>query len=88
VQRGSLTFNMGLPLVLAAFVATVIGGMGSLIGAVLGGFVVGAANVLFQIILPADLRLDRDAYVFALILVILFVRPSGLVKVKAVQERI
>jgi branched-chain amino acid transport system permease protein len=88
VQSGNVTFNLGVPLVLAAFVATVIGGMGSLMGAVIGGFVVGAANVFFQIILPADLRVDRDACVFALILLILLLRPGGLVKVKSVQERI
>jgi branched-chain amino acid transport system permease protein len=88
VQSGNLTRNMGVPLVLAAFVATVIGGMGSLVGAVLGGFIVGAASVFFQIILPADMRLNRDACVFALILLILLVRPSGLIKVKSVQERV
>jgi branched-chain amino acid transport system permease protein len=88
VQTGNLTYNLGVPLVLAAFVATVIGGMGSLLGAVLGGFIVGAANVFFQIVLPADLRNDRDACVFALILLILLVRPSGLVKVRSVQERV
>jgi len=88
VQSGNLTYNLGVPLVLAAFVATVIGGMGSLLGAVLGGFVVGAANVFFQIILPPELRVDRDACVYALILLILLVRPSGLLKVRAVQERV
>jgi branched-chain amino acid transport system permease protein len=88
VQSGNLTYNLGVPVVLAAFVATVIGGMGSLLGAVLGGFVVGAANVFFQIVLPADLRVNRDACVYALILFILLLRPSGLLKVKAVQERV
>lgn len=88
VQSGSLSYNLGVPLVLAAFVATVIGGMGSLLGAVLGGFLVGGASVFFQIILPAEIRLDRDACVFALVLVILLLRPSGIVKVKSVLERI
>jgi branched-chain amino acid transport system permease protein len=88
VQSGVLSFSMGVPLVLAAFVATVIGGMGSLTGAVLGGFIVGAASVFFQIVLPAEMRLNRDAWVFGLILLILLLRPSGLVKVKSVQERI
>jgi branched-chain amino acid transport system permease protein len=88
VQSGTLTYNLGVPLVLSAFVATVIGGMGSLVGAVLGGYLVGAATVFFQIVLPESVRLDRDACVFALILLILLLRPSGIVKVKAVQERI
>lgn len=88
VQTGTLTYNLGVPLVLSAFVATVVGGMGSLVGAVLGGFLVGAANVFFQVVLPANLRVDRDACVYALILLILLLRPSGLLKVKATQERI
>jgi branched-chain amino acid transport system permease protein len=87
-ESGGLTYGLGVPLVMAAFVAVVIGGMGSLFGAVLGGFVVGIVNVFFQIILPTGMRGDRDACVFALILVILLLRPSGLVKVKAVQERV
>ena len=33
-------------------------------------------------------NLDRDACVYALILVILLLRPTGLIKVKAVQERV
>ena len=35
-----------------------------------------------------DIGLDRDACVYALILVILLLRPTGLIKVKAVQERV
>lgn len=88
VQNGVLKFDMGVPLVLAAFVGTVVGGMGSLVGAVIGGFVVGIASVFFQVVLPLDMRLNRDAWVYGLILVILLLRPGGLVKVKAVQERI
>jgi branched-chain amino acid transport system permease protein len=87
-QTGTLSYKMGVPLVLFAFVATVVGGMGSLSGAVLGGFVVGIASVLFQAILPADMRLNDDAWVFGLILLILLVRPTGLVAVKALQERV
>jgi len=44
--------------------------------------------MFFQIVLPPEIRLDRDACVYALILVILLLRPTGLIKVKAVQERV
>ena len=88
VQNGVLKFDMGVPLVLAAFVGTVVGGMGSLVGAVVGGFVVGVASVFFQIVLPLEMRLNRDAWVYGLILLILLLRPGGIVKVKAVEERI
>ncbi len=88
VQRGKLTYNLGVPLVMAAFVATVIGGMGSMLGAVLGGFFVGTTSVFFQVVLPTDIRPDRDAFVFAFIILILLLRPSGLIKVKSVEERV
>ena len=87
-QRGALSFNMGIPLVLFAFVATVVGGMGSLLGAVLGGFVVGFASVFFQVILPVAERPQRDVLVYGLILLILLLRPSGLVKVKSIEEKV
>ena len=87
-QTGTLSFKMGGPLVLFAFVATVVGGMGSLVGAVLGGFVVGVASIVFQAILPMEMRMNDDAWVFALVLLILLVRPGGLVSVKALQERV
>ena len=87
-QVGALTYSMGIPLVLFAFVATVVGGMGSLTGAVLGGFVVGIASVVLQVSLPVAMRPDRDVFVYALILLILLMRPSGLVKVKSIEEKV
>jgi branched-chain amino acid transport system permease protein len=86
-QTGVLSFHMGVPLVLFAFVATVVGGMGSLVGAVLGGFAVGIVSVLFQVILPIEWRPNRDVWVYGMILLILLLRPSGLVKVKSIEER-
>ena len=79
---------MGVPLVLFAFVATVVGGMGSLAGAVLGGFIVGVASVFFQVVLPIDWRPNRDVWVYGMVLLILLLRPSGLVKVRSVEERV
>jgi branched-chain amino acid transport system permease protein len=87
-QTGVLSFHMGIPLVLFAFVATVVGGMGSLAGAVLGGFVVGVASVVFQTALPIELRPNRDVFVYGMVLLILLLRPSGLVKVKSIEEKV
>lgn len=86
-QTSVLSFQMGVPLVLFAFVATVVGGMGSLAGAVLGGFVVGVGSVFFQVVLPAAWRSNRDVWVYALVLLILLFRPSGLIKTKASEEK-
>ncbi len=87
-QTGVASIRMGVPLMLFAFIATVIGGMGSLIGAVVGGFVVGIMSVLLQVFLPVELRMFRDAFVFFAVILILLFRPEGLVQVKAAKERI
>ena len=71
-----------------AFIATVIGGMGSLVGAVVGGFAVGAVSILLQTLLPSELRPFRDTFVFAFVIVILLVRPQGLMFTRAARERV
>jgi branched-chain amino acid transport system permease protein len=87
-QTSVLSFHMGVPLVLFAFVATVVGGMGNLVGSVVGGFVVGIGSVFFQVILPEAWRSNRDVWVYALVLLILLFRPSGLVKSKSIEEKV
>lgn len=81
-QRGSVDPMMGFYPVLKAFIATVIGGLGSLGGAVLGGFMIGALEVLTQAFLPDSLSPYRDAIVLALVIVTLLVRPDGLLPAK------
>ncbi|MDP9588809.1 UNVERIFIED_ORG: branched-chain amino acid transport system permease protein [Shinella zoogloeoides] len=88
IQTGTLDLRMGLMPVVYAFFATVIGGMGSLPGAALGGFLVGVASVLLQTYLPADLRPFRDAGVFMMVILILLVRPQGLIVTSAAKERV
>ena len=78
---------MGLMPVVFAFFATVIGGMGSLPGAALGGFIVGCISVLLQAFLPTELRPFRDAGVFLLVILILLVRPQGLIVEPGARER-
>lgn len=87
-QTGTLDIKMGIMPVIFAFFATVIGGMGSLAGAALGGFLVGVASVLLQAYLPPDLRAFRDAGVFALVILVLLVRPKGLIPSSASRERV
>jgi branched-chain amino acid transport system permease protein len=87
-QTGGLSFTLGVPLMLFGLIATVVGGMGSLIGAVVGGFAVGFVSSTLQAYLPEDLRSFRDAFVFAIVILILLVRPSGLIPTKALVQRI
>jgi branched-chain amino acid transport system permease protein len=69
---------------LKAFVAAVIGGIGNVRGAVLGGFVIAGVEQFGAYYLSSGLR---DVYVFALLIVILLVRPSGLLG-STVQEKV
>lgn len=87
-QTGTVTYKMGVSMVLIAFVASVIGGMGSLVGAALGGFIVGVVSVLLQTYLPVDLRPYRDAFVYLLFIAFLLWRPDGLMQRRADRERV
>lgn len=60
-----------------AFVAAVIGGVGSISGAMLGGFLLGVAEILFVGLLPPVYSAYRDAFVFGALILILLVKPSG-----------
>lgn len=77
-RAGQIDPLMGLVPGLKAFVAAVIGGVGSLPGAVLGGYILGFAEVLFVGLLPPAYGAYRDAFVFGLLIVILLVMPYGL----------
>ena len=77
---GSVTPAIGLEPLLVAFIATVIGGMRSLAGAVVGGYVLALLDTSLNLFLPPGLLAFRDAFTFSLVILILLVRPAGLVR--------
>ena len=87
-ETGVVQPRMGLQLTIIAFVGTVIGGLGSLAGAALGGFLVGAATILLQALLPPDLRAFREAFLFLAVTLVLVLRPRGLIPARGLRERI
>lgn len=87
-QTGTMSPFLGLNLTIIGFVATVIGGMGSLVGCALGGFLVGFLTTLLQLALPADLQPFREAFVFGAVVLMLVVRPGGLIMLATARERI
>lgn len=66
---------IGRDLVLPVFAATIVGGIGSIYGALLGGFLVGIAANMALMILPSGYS---PAVPFLIILAVLLVRPHGL----------
>lgn len=85
-QRASVDPLMGFTPVLKAFIAAVVGGLGSLRGAVAGGFLLGAVEVLLQATLPPEVAAYRDAIVLLAVIVVFLVRPNGLVPAASVQR--
>lgn len=71
----SIQYTMGEPFLLRGFVVIVLGGMGSIPGAMVGGLLLGMMQTLTAAYLPAGLT---DAIIFSLLFVILLVRPYGL----------
>jgi branched-chain amino acid transport system permease protein len=87
-QTGSMTPFFGVQLTMIGFVATVIGGLGSLIGCALGGFLVGLVTTILQHTLPADLQPFREAFVFGAVILMLLLRPEGLIATSWSRERV
>lgn len=84
---GTVAPGIGLEPLLIAFIATVLGGMRSLQGAVLGGFLLAFIDTGLNYTLPQDLLKFRDAFTFSLVILILLWRPEGLLKGPASGQR-
>ena len=74
---GQVWFLTGFQLGLIAFTAAVLGGIGNVNGAVLGGFLIGVIKSIAIQYIPSGLQWS-DAIVFAILVLILVFRPSGL----------
>jgi branched-chain amino acid transport system permease protein len=77
---GTVVPGIGLEPLLVAFIATVIGGMRSLQGAVLGGYILALIDMGLNFSLPQELLKFRDAFTFTAVILILLWRPEGLLK--------
>lgn len=60
---------------LLAFIVVIIGGMGSLFGALLGGVLIGVAEAMAAVVIQPSLK---TAFSFALLIIVLLLRPQGL----------
>ena len=73
----SLIPLMGVMPGIKCFIAAVVGGIGDIKGAVLGGFILGLGEIMIVAFMPA-LSGYRDAFAFVLLIFILLVKPTGL----------
>jgi branched-chain amino acid transport system permease protein len=69
--------TMGLMPGLKCFIAAVVGGIGNISGAVLGGMLLGFIEIMLVATMPA-LSGYRDAFAFVLLILVLLIKPSGL----------
>ncbi|MBM3565913.1 MAG: branched-chain amino acid ABC transporter permease [Alphaproteobacteria bacterium] len=70
----AVTPEMGIPALAEAFVVTVVGGMGSLVGSIVAGLLVGIVVSLTSLVAPEMAKVS----IFALMALVLLVRPQGL----------
>ncbi len=70
---------------LKCFIAAVLGGIGNTTGAVLGGFILGMAEIMLVTFLPA-LTGYRDAIAFIILIIVLLVKPTGLLGEKVTDK--
>jgi len=66
--------NMGDDLLMPSFIAIIVGGVGSLIGTLCGGLLIGMAAALTTVFYPAA----SEAVVYAILMAVLLLRPRGL----------
>ena len=76
--------TMGAMLGLKAFVAAVLGGIGSIPGAMIGGFAIGLAEALVS---SVGLSVWKDGVVFAILIVVLLVKPTGIMG-RVINEKV
>lgn len=77
--------TMGIMPGLKCFIAAVIGGIGSIGGAVLGGFLLGFLEIMIIAFLPG-LTGYRDAFAFVILILALLFKPSGLLGKNQVEK--
>jgi branched-chain amino acid transport system permease protein len=83
LDYGAFDFYVGFIIGIKAFTAAVLGGIGSLPGAMLGGLILGLSEALFAGLISSDYK---DVFSFSLLVLILIIRPSGLLGKPEVEK--
>lgn len=86
-QTGAVGPTFGVNVTILALIGAVIGGIDKLSGSLVGGFVVGFTASQLATWLPDSAVNFRDAFIFVLVILVLLVRPSGLLSPRTSLER-
>lgn len=78
-----ISSSMGIAIGWKAFVAAVIGGIGNIRGAVLGGYILGVTEIISVTLLPSTYR---DLIAYSLLLLILIIKPYGILGKPPIQK--
>jgi len=74
IAFNSVSYIMGEPIMLQAFVVIVLGGLGSVVGAIFAGLLLGIIQTISVVYISSELS---DAIVFGLLFLVLLLRPNG-----------
>lgn len=77
-------YDVGEGIIWWSFIAAVLGGIGSISGAVLGGYIIGAISIIAPILLPVSSY--KDIVAFAVLIIVLLVKPTGLMGKKDIEK--
>jgi len=80
-----ISFNLGLLLGAIGFSAAVIGGLGNVYGAILGGFLFAALQTIGAVALPFA-SAYKDVFAFAVVIVVMAIRPAGLLAERSAER--
>lgn len=82
-QLTYVRYDMAATMLLKAFCSAVIGGMGNVFGAMLGGFIIGIVESIGGYVIGAQYK---DVISYSIMILVLLIRPNGLFKMKTVQK--
>lgn len=80
-----INFGMGLLLGVIGFSAAVVGGLGNIYGAILGGFIFAALQTIGAVMLPMA-SAYKDVFAFAVIILIMAWKPTGLIAERSAER--
>ncbi|WP_436932728.1 branched-chain amino acid ABC transporter permease [Halosimplex halobium] len=75
LEQGTLSYNLGWVLLLLIFAAVILGGIGSIYGAMVGGLLIGLTQSVSLVWIPSSFS---TAAAFAIMILVLVIRPDGL----------